>query len=545
LPGEAVRVFEGPILSEAYLVTCWNCLGEFDAAAAVWCSDDPKNPTKLCPFCLRCFCDASTDYKQQFWRHAPPPLVEELQTLTASQDRLGDILIRMKKITTPQLLEALMDQRETGRKLGEILVGRRLVSQEDVDAGLRMQGVNRLEDTSGGDDADRAYWEHSSPEGVLDYLLALGARKRASDVSLEPQPEQIAVRYRIDGFSFRVDPIPKAYGATLEQALFAMFNLDPDRRGSPLGAKTTTRLGEAEYDLVLRTVPGPHGTGAAIKLVNRSAFIKDFSTLGLELEDRVRLVEEIRSGLGLLVVTSPAFNGAITTYYSIMSAVADGQKDVLSIEAPVHWRMENVRQVEAEAGPGGPRVEATLRAMLAVRPEILMLSYLPDMATAVVASQLASSLLVVAAVTAPSAARGLASLRELGVPAHLLSGSLGLVSGQRLVRTICRICRVPADPPSEQTLAAHGIDADEAKLLSFFKGKGCPTCNTVGYRGRRALFELLPATPEVRAALEKGLPAPEIEEAALATGMISIRERCLELVKKGVTSFDEFARLRL
>ena len=220
-------------MSEAYLVTCWNCLGEFDAVPAVWCSDDPKNPTKLCPFCLRCFCDASPDYKQQFWRHAPAPLVDELQTLTASKDRLGDILIRMKKITTPQLLEALIDQKETGRKLGEILVGRRLVSQEDVDAGLRMQGVNRLEDTAGGADSSRAYWEHSNPEGVLDYLLALGARKRASDVSLEPQPDQIAVRYRIDGFSFRVEPIPKAYSAALEQALFAMFGLDPARWRGP------------------------------------------------------------------------------------------------------------------------------------------------------------------------------------------------------------------------------------------------------------------------------------------------------------------------
>ena len=96
--------------------------GQFDAVAAVWCSDDPKNPTKLCPFCLHCFCDASAEYKQQFWRHAPAPLVDELQTLSQSQDRLGDILIRMKKITTPQLLEVLIEQKETGRKLGEILV---------------------------------------------------------------------------------------------------------------------------------------------------------------------------------------------------------------------------------------------------------------------------------------------------------------------------------------------------------------------------------------------------------------------------------------
>ena len=102
-------------MAAGYVVSCWNCLGEFEATGAVWCSDDPKNPTKLCPFCLHCFCEAGAEYKQEFWKKAPPQLVEELQTLGKSQDRLGDVLIRMKKLQTPQLLDALVEQRETGR----------------------------------------------------------------------------------------------------------------------------------------------------------------------------------------------------------------------------------------------------------------------------------------------------------------------------------------------------------------------------------------------------------------------------------------------
>ena len=284
---------------------------------------------------------------------------------------------------------------------------------------------------------------------------------------------------------------------------------------------------------------------ATVKLVNRSTFIKDFATLGLELEDRVRLVEEIRSGTGLVLVTSPAYNGAVTTSYAIMSFLAQGQRDVLSIEAPIQWAMDGVRQVEAEGGPHGPKIEETLRAMVAVRPDVLMLSAIPDYGTAVVASQLASSLLVVGHATAATAARGLVGLRELGVPAQLLASSLGLALGQRLVRTICRICQVPAQAPSSQTLAARGIDRDEAEALQFFKGKGCPSCNTIGYRGRRAVFEAIPASSEVRAVLERGGSAKEVEAAALDTGMISIRERALALVRTGVTTFDEFVRLRL
>jgi hypothetical protein len=100
--------------AEPYNVTCWNCLGEFDALGAVWCSDDPKNPTKLCPFCFRCFCAASDAYKSQFWSQAPERLKEELDTLARSRDRLGDILVRMKKITTSQLLDALEEQKASG-----------------------------------------------------------------------------------------------------------------------------------------------------------------------------------------------------------------------------------------------------------------------------------------------------------------------------------------------------------------------------------------------------------------------------------------------
>jgi type II secretory ATPase GspE/PulE/Tfp pilus assembly ATPase PilB-like protein len=183
-------------VADAYLVTCWNCLGDFDALAAVWCSDDPKNPTKLCPFCLHCFCEASSEYKRQFWRSAPAQLVDELQTLSRSQDRLGDILIRMKKITTPQLLEALVEQRDTGRKFGEVLLARGFLTRSDLDSALKTQGVTRLNDTRAGD-AETAYWQ-GSPDAVLDYLLALGARKGASDLTIEPQVEQVSIRYRID-----------------------------------------------------------------------------------------------------------------------------------------------------------------------------------------------------------------------------------------------------------------------------------------------------------------------------------------------------------
>jgi type II secretory ATPase GspE/PulE/Tfp pilus assembly ATPase PilB-like protein len=528
-----------------YVVTCWNCLGEFDAIAAVWCSDDPKNPTKLCPFCLRCFCQASERYKQEFWRTAPPRLHQELATLNKSKDRLGDILIRMKKITTPQLLEVLVEQKKTGGRLGDILIARKLVKPEDVQAALKTQGVSPLADTSGVAYAASPVWEHSDPQNIIQYILGLAARKGASDVHIEPKEDAIAVRYRIDGFYFRVDPIPKTFQTALFQKFCELFHLDSSRASKPQGNRLTTKLADGEYDVVLQTLPTAHGVSITIKLINRATFIKDFATLGIELDDRVRLMEELRASFGLVLVTAPVFNGAATTAYSVMSHLVQAQRDIVSLEAPIHWRMEGARQVEVESDGRGIKMEETLRSVIAVRPEVLMLSAVPDRGTALLAAQLASSVLVVALVAAQSAAQAIAAFLEQRIPPQMLSGTLSAVTCQRLVRQICRICRQPAEPPAPQTLAHNGISAEEAATLQFFRGKGCPSCNKVGYRGRRAIFEVLTGAPEVRSAVGNGLPAGDIESMATGSGMVPMRQRALALVREGVTTFDEFAKLRL
>jgi type IV pilus assembly protein PilB len=528
-----------------YVVTCWNCLGEFDALNAVWCSDDAKNPTKLCPFCFNCFCEATELYKKEFWRRAPARLQEELATLNKSKDRLGDILIRMRRLTTPQLLDALIEQRNTGRRLGEILVERGLVKPEDVSAALRSQGISPLTDTAGQAYAASPVWERSSPDAIIQYILNLAARKGASDVQIEPKEEEITVKYRIDGFFFRVDPLPKSFQRDVHHKLFQTFQLDEAREHRPQKNRITAPLSDGEYDLVVQTLPTAHGVSATIKLINRATFLKELTSIGLEIEDRVRLLEELRNSFGLVLVTGPVFNGANSTAYAIMNFLARSQRDVVSLEAPVHWRVDGVRQVEVESEGDSSAMEQTLRSMVAVRPEVVMLSTLPDRAAATLAAQLASSVLVVAVIPAQTAAQAVTTLRQAGVPPQFLAASLAAVTCQRLVRQICRICRQPADPPAPQTLASHGIGPEVAARLHFFRGKGCPTCNKVGYRGRRAIFEILPGAQEIRAATLHGQGAPEIQAMAIEAGMVTLRERCLQLVADGLTTFDEFVRLKL
>jgi type IV pilus assembly protein PilB len=226
-----------------------------------------------------------------------------------------------------------------------------------------------------------------------------------------------------------------------------------------------------------------------------------------------------------------------------MSFLARGQRDVVSVETPILWTMEGVRQVEAELDDA--QVEESLRSVVAVRPEVVMLSALPAGDTALLAAQLASSILVVAQFHAQSAAGVVTALLEMRLPPQLLAGCLAAVSCQRLVRQICRICRRQTEPPAPQTLALHGITPQEAATLKFFRGQGCPTCNKVGYRGRRAIFEVLTGAPELRTALMNRASTAEIQALAASTGMTALRDRCLALVREGITTFDEFTRLRL
>jgi len=297
-----------------------------------------------------------------------------------------------------------------------------------------------------------------------------------------------------------------------------------------------------EYELIAQLLPSPFGISATIKLVNRATFLKDLPSLGMEIEDRVRLLGQMQSFSGLVLVSAPLFSGAHTTTYSLMSFLVRGGRDVLSLESPRQWPIEGARQVEVESAAD---MEETLRGMVAVRPEALVLFSIPDGATASIAAELAPSVLVIGLVTAPRASQAILNLVQLGLPRATLAEALGAVTCQRLVRQVCRVCREPAEPPPAQTLALHGIGPEQAATLRFFQGKGCPSCNKVGYRGRHAIFEVMITSKEVKDALEEELTTDELEAVAVGAGMVTLRERCLALVAEGITTFDEFVRLKL
>jgi len=530
--------------TEIYKVRCWNCLNDFEAVEAVWCSCDPKHPAKLCPFCFSCFCPADASYKRDFWDGAPQALKDEVSMLERSLDRLGEILIRNQRLKTPQLLEALQVQERTGELLGKILIEKELVTQNDIDDALRYQGYQPLVDTRGLEVTPAPASSNASPSEILEHLLGIAARKGASDIHLEPTDTELTVKLRIDGLFYKIKPLRIDALVPMLARVRELFGLDAEGEELPQRGRAHLELERHDFDLLVHTLPTRFGTSITIKLVDRRFFVKNFTALGLTPADQLFLVRALDAPSGLIMVTSPPYNGAMTTSYSLMDQIAKSERKVVSIERSIQWEVPYVQQMEVNHDKGLD-FAAALRSVAAVKPDVVFLLEINDRVTANLACQLATTLLVVTTFPAFGAAESIYRFLELGAQSSLLSRGLSLVMNQRLIRRICPQCRDEGSPADPEKLGGYGISVNEAKTLRLFKGRGCSDCNRLGYRRRKGLFELITVDEHFREKLTDQPTLAEIETFARSAGMETLRERCLKEVTAGVTTLDEFLRWRM
>ena len=531
-------------MAETYAVSCWNCQNDFEAIEAVWCSCDPKHPSKLCPFCLSCFCPADATYKRLFWQAAPQSLQDEVSMLERSLDRLGEILIRNQRLKTPQLLQALREQENSGELLGKILLDNAWASQSDIDNALKYQGYQPLVDSDEFEVKPAPTDSARNPNEILANLLGLAVRKGASDIHLEPTTEELSIKLRVDGLFYKIKPLTKTALVPMMACIRELFALDPESEDLPQQGRAHLEIEGHDYDLLVHALPTRLGASITIKLVDRRFFLKNFTALGLTPPEQLFLVRALDASAGLIMVTSPPYNGAMTSSYSLMDHVAKSERKVVSIERSIQWEVPYVHQMEVNQAKGLDFASA-LRSVAAVKPDVVFLLELNDQATANLACQLATTVLVITTFPAFGAAESVYRFLELEVPASLLSRGLSFVMNQRLVRRICPTCRDEGTAVDPAKLGNYGITSYEGKTLKIYQGRGCPSCHRLGYRRRKSLFELIVADSHFRKKLTGQPTLAEIEGAARVAGMETLRERCLKEVTAGVTSLDEFLRWRM
>lgn len=605
-------------MSEEYLVQCWYCLGEYDAGSAVWCSCDPKNPTKLCPYCLQCFCRATDEYKGRFLQYAPASLLEERSSLRKIKDRLGELLARSQIVSVEELLAALAQQTETGEKLGQILVNNQLISAQELDLFLEMQSlpvpaefseeyvdvpmlqrlnpeyclqqkilplkvfqgaercflvlamadpqdINTIEIVArktemfvvpfyADEFALNAFLKDFVPPGGIrileqettDYQIVirriiLGAIKRhASDIHIEPDQEELNIRYRIDGVLYKIKSPSKREQVPLITSLKKLAKMEMHKSGVPQSSKMVLRQGDKKYQLNILTFPNPHGESISIKVVDLSTFLRDLSEIGLPEAEHTQIRLALDSSHGLILISGPLMNGCSTTQYAMTRYLSNSNRKVMTLESPIFSHISNIHQSEIDPSVGFDFFTG-LNSIIRSDPDVIFLSDIPDQEVAATICKIAAKCVVVASVNAISAANSIIMLKELGASPSLLSQALSLVINQRLVRRICVHCCEKL-PISQSLLVRMGLSEAEAAGLNAYVGGGCKQCNYLGFSGRVAIVEVLVSNPTVAETIARNSSAKEIEQAAVSIGMISLRSRCLEKINEGITTIEEFQK---
>ncbi len=607
-------------MSEEYLVQCWYCLGEFDAGAAVWCGCDPKNPTKLCPYCLQCFCRASEEYRNRFFQYAPASLLAERSSLRKIKDRLGELLVRAQLLTVEDLLVALNKQSVAGSMLGQVLIEDKVISQEELDIFLQMQGVpvpNQFSEeyvdvemlqrlhpefclqkkilplrvfhgssrsflalvmTNPGDlgtidivgrktemfivpfyaeeFAVTAFLKDYVPPGgakileqeSIDYQsivrkIIVGAIKRhASDIHIEPDQNELNVRYRIDGVLYKIKSPPKRDQGPLITSLKKLAKMDMHRSGIPQSSKMVLRHSDQKYQLNILSFPNPYGESISIKIVDLTTFLRDLSEIGLTGLEYHLTCQALEASHGLILISGPLMNGCNTTQYAMMRYYSKSNRKVMTLESPIFSTVPNIHQSEINPAIGFD-FKTGLDSVIRSDPDVIFLSDIPDAEAAAAVCKIAARSVVVATVTALSAANTILMLRELGASQSLLSQALSLVVNQRLIRRICTHCGEKL-PISQSVLVRMGLSATESSDFSAYIGAGCKDCNFLGFSGRVAIFEVLSSSPSVSDAIAGGASAREIEAVAAEHGMVTLRKSCLHKINEGVTTLEEFQKCK-
>jgi type IV pilus assembly protein PilB len=384
--------------------------------------------------------------------------------------------------------------------------------------------------------------DEATMEGALDLVNALIARavnEGASDVHLDPQPREVLVRERVDGVLRHGEPIPKAMQAAVAARVKVMAQLDIAEKRMPQDGSFVIYMGGQPLDVRAAVVPTKHGEQVVLRILRRGETQLDLDALGMSPEMTVTFARAISQPYGAVVTCGPTGSGKTTTLYAALERLNDETRAIATIEDPVEYQLPGVMQTEVNARIGLTFARG-LRTILRSDPEVILVGEIRDDETAKVAVQAAmTGHLVLTTLHTNDAAGAVARLRNLGVDPDLLAGSINAIVSQRLARRLCQHCREPYEPTGEQILAMDLVQVGAAPVL--YHPRGCLQCGGTGYSGRVALYELMPIHGLGRVLLDGS--TDEIFEAAVASGMRTLREDGVRLSLQGVTSLDEVRRV--
>ncbi|MCG2720634.1 MAG: type IV-A pilus assembly ATPase PilB [Thermodesulfovibrionales bacterium] len=468
-----------------------------------------------------------------------------LQAISTYYRGSGEALVTTKKAASAKSLQA-QDYTFTEDDLKED----NIASQDDESLMVDVQEFDKVV----GDalDSIEAFVEQEDAAGgeveepivkLVNGILINAIKGGASDIHIEPYETTLRVRYRVDGVLFNAMNLPLRIKNPITSRLKIMSKLGIAERRLPQDGRIKLRLGKKkEIDFRVSVLPCLFGEKTVLRILDKANLQVDLTKLGFAEESLKRFLDVLDKPYGMILVTGPTGSGKTTTLYSALSFLNKPGINIMTAEDPVEYNFLGMNQVQVREEIGLTFASA-LRAFLRQSPDIILVGEIRDFETAEIAVKAAlTGHLVLSTLHTNDAPSSISRLLNMGIEPFLVSASVILIAAQRLARKICLQCKQEEKVPV-QALVQVGFSEEEAAKVKAYKGKGCPTCNNSGYKGRIALYEVMLIGPEIKEMVLEGASADELKKTAMRMGMKTLRQSGLSKVKEGRTSLEEVMRV--
>jgi type IV pilus assembly protein PilB len=373
---------------------------------------------------------------------------------------------------------------------------------------------------------------------LINGILTDAVNKGASDIHFECYEKDIRVRYRIDGVLQEIMRPPMKMKAALISRFKILSDLNIAERRVPQDGRLKLRMGRRVIDFRVSTLPTLFGEKIVLRILDKGNLTLDLEKFGMEPKAQQDFMRAIMNPYGMVLVTGPTGSGKTTTLYSALSKINTPEVNIMTAEDPVEYNLHGINQVQVRTDIG-MTFAAALKAFLRQDPNIIMVGEVRDIETGSIAIKAAlTGHLVLSTLHTNDAPSTITRMIDMGIEPFNVASAVNLITAQRLARRICVSCKEPVTYPDEYLQAAQ-LKPKDIEGITFYRGKGCDACGGSGYKGRQGLYEVMAMSPTLRRMILQGASTVDMQNQAIAEGMLTLRMDGMKKVARGVTTLEE------
>ncbi|HSL15258.1 MAG TPA: ATPase, T2SS/T4P/T4SS family [Actinomycetota bacterium] len=378
---------------------------------------------------------------------------------------------------------------------------------------------------------------------LVNAIMTQAVSDRASDVHIEPTEKDVRVRFRVDGVLHEVMHSPKNIQNGLLSRLKVMADLNIAERRVPQDGRIGMKVANRQLDLRVATLPTVYGEKIVIRILDKSQGLLQLTDLGFHPDAFKRFEVAYRKPYGAILVTGPTGSGKSTTLYATLNVLNEIDRNIITVEDPVEYRLHGVNQIQVN-NKAGLTFASALRSILRADPDIVLIGEIRDRETAMISIEAAlTGHLVLSTLHTNDAPSAMTRLTEMEVETFLVASAVDCVIAQRLARKLCERCRAPYVPERFELIEAGVPESRLDSVDQLFRPAGCSACANTGYRGRMGLYEVMPVTEEIERMTVERASSDAMRTVAIQQGMLTLRDDGIDKTLRGLTSLEEIARV--